>query len=606
MPLPAVTSMPHISAPAGGAGPDELAIAAVIGAVYVAALALMAVAHRRGRAWPLRAPAALAERVSGMPGWAALPGLITAVSLVTAVFGFYWDVATHIDYGRDTGIFDNPAHLWILAGLLGIAASGWIAVLLGADAAVPTAVEPRRGWSAPVGAWLLLVCGAVALAGFPLDDVWHHLFGQDVTLWGPTHIQMVGGASIATLAQWVLFVEAGRSRAGTPHAGRTLPAWLWWLRDASLAGAFLIGLSTLQGEFDFGVPQFALAYQPILITLAASTGLVTARIRLGRGGALAAVAFFLLLRAGLAAVIGGGFGLVAPVFPLYVGSALLVEAVARVVPRDRQLHLGAWAGLAVGTVGLATEWAWSHAVMPIGWPTALLPGAAVTGVLAGVAGGVIGGLIGRALAPRSIERAAVPRWAGAAAIAVVVGLLAWPLPTTASPAVADLGLEEQPGSHGTEAFVTVRVDPPQLADDPAWFHVIAWQGARGIDDRRRLTPLEPVGPGTYRTTEPVPVHGTWKAIVRLHTGREMLAAPVYLPQDPVIGAAEVPASSGERAFVHGKQLLQREARDDVPRWLWGVGQAVIVLIVTVWIAAFIVGLRRLGAGAGGKPVSTGR
>ena len=39
-----------------------------------------------------------------------------------------------------------------------------------------------------------------ALAGFPLDDIWHRLFGQDVTLWGPTHLMLIGGASLATLA----------------------------------------------------------------------------------------------------------------------------------------------------------------------------------------------------------------------------------------------------------------------------------------------------------------------------------------------------------------------------------------------------------------------
>ena len=31
-------------------------------------------------------------------------------------------------------------------------------------------------------------------SGFPLDDVWHRLFGQDVTLWGPTHLMLIGGA----------------------------------------------------------------------------------------------------------------------------------------------------------------------------------------------------------------------------------------------------------------------------------------------------------------------------------------------------------------------------------------------------------------------------
>jgi hypothetical protein len=116
------------------------------------------------------------------------------------MFGFYWDVSTHIDNGRDPGPFANPSHYFILAGLAGIALAGFLSLLLARD-------EPRGpvfvGF-APLGGVLVTLCGLVAVAGFPLDDVWHRLFGQDVTLWGPTHIQMVGGAALTTLASWIL------------------------------------------------------------------------------------------------------------------------------------------------------------------------------------------------------------------------------------------------------------------------------------------------------------------------------------------------------------------------------------------------------------------
>ena len=112
-----------------------------------------------------------------------------------------------------------------------------------------------------------------------------------MTLWGPTHVLMIGGASLATLGVWVLLVEAKRASARPAPA-----APLGRLRVRWLAGGFLIGLSTLQGEFDYGVPQFQLVFQPILLMLAAVIGLVAARVRLGRCGALAAVAFFLVLR----------------------------------------------------------------------------------------------------------------------------------------------------------------------------------------------------------------------------------------------------------------------------------------------------------------------
>jgi len=61
-----------------------------------------------------------------------------------------------------------------------------------------------------------------------------------------------------------------------------------------------VGLSIYQGEFDFGVPQFRLLFAPVLIAVAASIALVLARILIGRGAALGAVAFFIGLRGILA------------------------------------------------------------------------------------------------------------------------------------------------------------------------------------------------------------------------------------------------------------------------------------------------------------------
>ena len=48
-------------------------------------------------------------------------------------------------------------------------------------------------------------------------------------------------------------------------------------------GGLLIGLSTFQAEFDFGVPQFQLVLEPIMLAFAAGVALVAARIWIGRG-----------------------------------------------------------------------------------------------------------------------------------------------------------------------------------------------------------------------------------------------------------------------------------------------------------------------------------
>ena len=54
-------------------------------------------------------------------------------------------------------------------------------------------------WYAPLGGVAMLAAAGFALIGFPLDDVWHRIFGQDVTLWGPTHLMLIGGAGLTLI-----------------------------------------------------------------------------------------------------------------------------------------------------------------------------------------------------------------------------------------------------------------------------------------------------------------------------------------------------------------------------------------------------------------------
>ena len=198
----------------------------------------------------------------------------------------------------------------------------------------------------------------VALIGFPLDDIWHRLFGQDVTLWGPTHLMLIGGASMTLVGMAVLLVEGLRSQGGEKGWARTA-------RAVALTGGFMLGLSTFQAEFDFGVPQFRFVFQPLLIMIAAGVGLVAARIWGGPASALGAVGFFLLIRGLLAVAIGPVFGETTPHMPLYLAEAIVVELVALRVATEKPLAFGLWSGLAIGTVGLAAEWGWSHLWLPL-------------------------------------------------------------------------------------------------------------------------------------------------------------------------------------------------------------------------------------------------
>src|SRR3954449_4090605 len=528
-------------APARGFPPNQVIPATIVAVLLTAAVVIGSVRYRQGRFAALDRVARRVEAHSGLPAWAALPGLVTSLSLVVAVFGFYWDVSWHIDKGRDQGPFSTPAHYPIIIGLLGIALAGVLAVVLDKDDH-PNGITLRPGWRVSIGGALLLLCGVVALAGFPLDDLWHTMFGQDVTLWGPTHIQMIGGASLATLATWIL-EEEGRRR--NPDRRRAIAGrggvlgFVVGRSDIIAAGAFLVGLSTLQGEFDFGVPQFRAVYQPILIMLAAGIGLVTARIRAGRGGALGAVVVFLVIRGGLTLLIAPGLGRSTLHFPLYLVEALLVEAVAFVVTTDRQVTFGAVSGVLIGTVGLAAEWGWSHVWMPLPWSSALWPQAAILGFAAAVAGGILGGLAGRALLPEDAARQRSPRFLVPVAWAAALTTLALALPMGAhSDYKATVTLKDVGPGPQRSVLAAVKRHPQQAADNAAWFNITAWQGGTGTYNStltgQWVVPLRPVAgqPGTFQTTTPVPVYGKWKTLLRLSTVGRLQALPIYLPPPP--------------------------------------------------------------------------
>src|SRR4051812_49368357 len=409
--------------PAGGAGLGQV-VGATLGAmVATAGLIWIIMAHRSGRIAWVGKLADLAERQTGLPGWASLPSALIGGSLLIAVFGMYWDISIHIDEGRDPGPLANPAHYFILVGLFGVFFCGIVSIALAQEKPSDLATRLAPGWWAPLGALMILVCGTVSLIAFPLDDVWHRIFGQDVTLWGPTHLLLFGGASFSILGIWVLQVEGARARGGDIPTG----TWLQKFRDVSLAGALLIGMSTFQGEFDFGVPQFRLVWQPILLALATGIGLVAARVRIGRGGALTAALVFVAIRGFLALLVGPILGQTTPHFPLYLAEAGLVELVGLRYDARRPIMLGAVAGALIRTVGFGAEYGWQALIAYIPWPPSLIAEGVTCALVAGTAGGVLGGWIGRSVAPRERSERA-PRWVVPAAGLAAVAVMAWALP----------------------------------------------------------------------------------------------------------------------------------------------------------------------------------
>jgi hypothetical protein len=585
------------SPPAGGAALGQVIGASLAAMLVTAVLLYIGFGHRSGRVRWLGRLAEWAERISGHPGWIGIPVVVSTTSLVVALFGMYWDIALHIDIGRDEGPLANPAHYFILVGLFGIFTGGFLATVLPVGKPSDTAVRIGRDWYAPLGALLIMACGLFSLCGFPLDDVWHRLFGQDVTLWGPTHLMLIGGAAMSLLGIAVLSIEGIRA-SGLPDWPRGESHWVSLARAVAQTGGLLLGLSTFQAEFDFGVPQFRFAFEPLMIMLASGAGLVAARLYAGRGAAVGAVAFFLVLRGLLAVTIGPVLGETTPHFPLYLVEALVVEAVALRIPVQRPLAFALWSGLGIGTAGLAAEWLWSQILMPLPWPAELFPEGALLGFLGAVSGALLGAWIGTRLSVERRPRHPGLRRGAALAAATIAGIVAFLLYTPAEEGVgARVALRTAADAGGRAARVEVRMKPADAAVGAELFNVTAWQGG----DELVIAPLERVGPGIYRTADPVPVHGSWKALVRLHDGDSLTALPIYMPRDEAIPAPEVPARARfTRSFVDETQILQREQTGG-GSLVTALAYAVVISVALSLLALIAWGLHRLALGptAGG-------
>lgn len=527
------------------------------------------------------------ERATGFPGW-AMAGILSALwSLLVVVIGYYWDVAWHADNGRDTQLFTVP-HLMILLGLGGLIYAAGLTVFFASIEKVEVGVRfgPLR---IPWSSILLFGLGVGAVAAFPLDNLWHHAYGIDVTLWSPTHLQLVIGGSLGTLGVMMLCLEA--MPKGKPNMlGRGI--------YALCVGTVLIGLSTVQGEFDYGIPQFQLLYLPLLIALAAGFALVLARLVLGRGGALKAVLVFLIIRLFLVWAVAGVFHDSVPHFPLYLPSALAVEAAALLVGEANRLRFAVVAGALVGTVGLAGELAWVRVIEGAAVSSSsLLVKTIILGPIVAIAAAILGAGVSRAASASSLashEQQPIP--AGAFGIAGVVLLLAlaYPLPRRVGQVTATIRLQP----NGTSAVVDVTLDPPDAAKNADAFNVLSWQGGGLID-----APLKQVGPGEFRTSRAMPIYGHWKTAVNLIRGDQLMIAPVSFPADPAIGAAAIPpVATRTTPFVRNTKLLLREKHPG-PAWVAWAAYAGVAVSGTVWVLLIVLNVAHVGSSLQSAPAT---
>ena len=590
------------SEPAGGAAPLEVALGTGVSAVVIGSLLVLGLLHQAGRTSVLDRAGAAAGKLLGLPGRVALPGAIAMVAFLLAGNGFVWDVSLHVTQGRDSGPFGTPAHYLMLLGIYGFVAAGWLAVCMPRGECKPGWVRVAR-WHAPPAAVVMLVAAVFSMAGFPLDDLWHVLFGQDVTLWGPTHLMMICGGifhffALAVLVNGALAERRAEVRAGLPARPRARPR-LMPSRGLIAGTVALTGLTVaFQQEFGYGFQQFRLLFHPALIVLSAASVLVAARIAMGRGGALVTALGGCVVLGLLTLTVGPVLGDATHHFPLYLAEATLVETAALAGLRGYRLAVAA--GVAIATLGVLAEWGWSHVWMPVAWPSHIVAEAMLRSLPIAVGAALVGAWVAAGLTRE--PGAAILRRRGwlvpAAGLGVCVVSLGALLPTDTSPLRAQVSVaEEQSGAKRT-GVLTVRLDPPEAASDGDWLYVMGWQGG---EHRRVVDHLRPVAPGVWRTRGAVPLYGTWKTLVRYHRGPVLQSVPIYLPGDSAIPAAPVAApASFTRTFQDDGQLLQRERKRDVATWLFGAGSSIAAILVLALLAFVGWALQRQARAAAGN------
>jgi hypothetical protein len=271
------------------------------------------------------------------------------------------------------------------------------------------------------------------------------------------------------------------------------------------------------------------------------------------------------------------------------------------IPRARPYAFGAISGFLVGTVGFIAEWAYSQAVFPNAWPARVLSEGALLVPITGVGAGLMGAFVGCALtAPRFPSEVRVPALApviaGFLAVVAVTGYGLATQPQRGVSAQVALTQTSPPPNRHVEA--TIRITPASAAKDADWVELLGWQGKQ----RLHLDHLKQIGNGVWRTTEPAPVYGTWKTVVRVHKGDSLISVPVYMPEDTAIPARGVPASAHfERPFILDKRVLQREQKAGISSSLWTVAYGIVGLCVLALLIILIWALTRSGT-AGAAPV----
>src|SRR5262249_5086411 len=130
--------------------------------------------------------------------------------------GLTWDIQWHLLIGRDP--FWIPPHVMMYGGVTAglLVAFGVLALdsLAAGRGARPRGTITILGLTSTRGVHLAAWGVTLVILAAPIDDLWHRLFGVDVTRWSPPRLLGLLGSAINTIGTLLIATEtyAVRSR----------------------------------------------------------------------------------------------------------------------------------------------------------------------------------------------------------------------------------------------------------------------------------------------------------------------------------------------------------------------------------------------------------
>ncbi len=197
------------------------------------------------------------------------------VAKLVGGWGVQWDIQWHVRIGRDS--FWIAPHVMTYAGvggavLLSFGMLAWDTWRRRAGRIDRDAMTVMGLTSTPgvhLAAWGI----ALTVLAAPIDDLWHRLFGIDVTLWSPPHLLGLLGSLINTVA-CLLIAREVYPRGGVACAAALIVNAAMLLGGFAIAAQPAFRLAYLHGGLSFHLYAMlgALAFPLAYVTAARLTG----------------------------------------------------------------------------------------------------------------------------------------------------------------------------------------------------------------------------------------------------------------------------------------------------------------------------------------------